>query len=58
MPTPTNLTIRQQSKVLEIAFDDGAAFSIPFELLPDTDLIEDVCDNEKDADRIKGIEKK
>jgi DUF971 family protein len=33
MPTPTNLTIRQQSKVLEIAFDDGAAFSIPFELL-------------------------
>jgi DUF971 family protein len=33
MPTPTNLTIRQQSKVLEIAFDDGAAFSIPFELM-------------------------
>ena len=33
MATPTNLTIRQQSKVLEIAFDDGAAFSIPFELL-------------------------
>jgi hypothetical protein len=23
MPTPTNLTIRQQSKVLEIAFADG-----------------------------------
>jgi DUF971 family protein len=33
MPTPTELTIRQQSKLLEIAFDDGAAFSIPFELL-------------------------
>ena len=33
MPTPTNLTIRQQSKILEIAFDDGAAFSIPFELM-------------------------
>ena len=33
MATPTNLTIRQQSKILEIAFDDGAAFSIPFELL-------------------------
>jgi DUF971 family protein len=33
MPTPTNLTIRQQSKVLEIVFDDGAAFSIPFELM-------------------------
>jgi DUF971 family protein len=33
MPIPTELTIRQQSKVMEIAFDDGAAFSIPFELL-------------------------
>lgn len=33
MATPTELTIRQQSKILEIAFDDGAAFSIPFELL-------------------------
>jgi DUF971 family protein len=33
MPTPTSLTIRQQSKLLEIAFDDGAAFSIPFELM-------------------------
>jgi DUF971 family protein len=33
MPTPINLTIRQQSKILEIAFDDGAAFSIPFELM-------------------------
>ena len=33
MAIPTNLTIRQQSKLLEIAFDDGAAFSIPFELL-------------------------
>ena len=33
MAIPTNLTIRQQSKVLEIAFDDGAAFTIPFELL-------------------------
>jgi len=33
MPTPTNLTIHQQSKLLDIAFDDGAAFAIPFELL-------------------------
>ena len=33
MRIPTSLTIRQQSKVLEIAFDDGAAFSIPFELM-------------------------
>ena len=33
MPTPTSLTVRQQSKILEIAFDDGAAFAIPFELM-------------------------
>ena len=29
--------------------------TIPFVLLPDTELIEDVCDNEKDAERIKTI---
>ena len=38
MAIPTNLTIRQQSKVLEIAFDDGAAFSIPFEHMDDAAL--------------------
>ena len=32
-PIPTELTVRMQSRVLEIAFDDGAAFSLPFELL-------------------------
>jgi DUF971 family protein len=32
-PTPTALTVHQTSRVLEIAFDDGAAFRIPFELL-------------------------
>jgi DUF971 family protein len=32
-PIPTELTVRKQSKVLEIAFDDGAAFVLPFELL-------------------------
>lgn len=32
-PIPTALTVRKQSRVLEIAFDDGAAFSLPFELL-------------------------
>ena len=31
--TPTELTVRQKSKVLDIAFDDGTAFSLPFELL-------------------------
>ena len=32
-PIPTSLTVRKQSRVLEIAFDDNAAFSLPFELL-------------------------
>ena len=31
--TPTALTVHQQSRVLEIAFEDGSAFSLPFELL-------------------------
>lgn len=32
-PAPTSLTVRKQSRVLEIAFDDGAEFSLPFELM-------------------------
>ena len=32
-PSPTALTVHQQSKLLEVAFDDGAAFNIPFELM-------------------------
>ena len=32
-PQPTDLTLHQTSRVLEIAFDDGARFRIPFELL-------------------------
>jgi DUF971 family protein len=32
-PTPTALTVHQSSRVLEIAFDDGACFRIPFELM-------------------------
>ncbi|WP_295640492.1 DUF971 domain-containing protein [uncultured Methylibium sp.] len=32
-PTPTALTVHQQSRVLEIAFSDGATFRLPFELL-------------------------
>ena len=31
--TPTALTVHQKSRVLDIAFDDGSAFSLPFELL-------------------------
>lgn len=32
-PLPTELTVHQQSALLEIAFDDGARFRIPFELM-------------------------
>ena len=32
-PTPTALTVHGQSRVLEIAFSDGAQFKIPFELM-------------------------
>ena len=33
MPQPTDLAVRQKSRILEIAFDDGSSFSIPFELM-------------------------
>jgi DUF971 family protein len=32
-PRPTALTLHQQSRVLEVAYDDGASFRIPFELM-------------------------
>ncbi|TAG33256.1 MAG: DUF971 domain-containing protein [Polaromonas sp.] len=32
-PTPTALTVHSQSRLLEIAFSDGALFKLPFELL-------------------------
>ncbi|MDM4766041.1 DUF971 domain-containing protein [Pelomonas sp. SE-A7] len=32
-PQPTDLTVHQQSRVLEIGFADGARFRIPFELM-------------------------
>jgi len=32
-PRPTALTVHQQSRLLEIAFDDGASFRIPIELM-------------------------
>lgn len=31
--TPVSFKVRTQSRVMEVAFDDGALFSIPFELL-------------------------
>ncbi len=33
MTTPTEITLHQQSRVLEIAFDDGSSFRLPFEFL-------------------------
>lgn len=32
-PQPTDVTVHQHSRVLEIAFDDGSRFRIPFELM-------------------------
>lgn len=32
-PWPTSLTFSRSAKALEVAFDDGAAFAIPFETL-------------------------
>ncbi len=32
-PTPTSITVHQQSRTLEVAFADGADFRIPFELM-------------------------
>ncbi len=32
-PAPTALTVHQQSRVLEVSFDDGSMFRLPFELL-------------------------
>jgi len=32
-PQPTDITVHQQSRVLEIAFSDGRRFRIPFELM-------------------------
>lgn len=32
-PVPTDIKLRKQSKLLDVAFDDGSAFSLPFEML-------------------------
>lgn len=32
-PTPSALTVHGQSRVLEVAFSDGAVFRLPFELM-------------------------
>ena len=33
VPAPIEIAVRRQSRLLDIAFDDGAQFSLPFELL-------------------------
>jgi DUF971 family protein len=33
MPTPTEIRLHQKSRVLEVAFDDGRAFRLPYEYL-------------------------
>lgn len=33
MPAPTEIILHQKSKQLELAFDDGARFQLPFEYL-------------------------
>lgn len=33
MNTPTEITLHEQSKILEIAFSDGAQYKLPFEFL-------------------------
>ena len=46
---------------MELTIDDPKAYTKPwsvnigFNLLPDTDLIEDICDNEKDNAHIEGL---
>ena len=33
MPTPTEIKLHQKSRVMEIAFDDGRSFRLPYEYL-------------------------
>ena len=33
MPTPTEIRLHQKSRVLEVAFDDGRTFRLPYEYL-------------------------
>jgi len=33
MPTPTEIKLHQQSRVMEVAFDDGRTFRLPYEYL-------------------------
>jgi len=33
MPTPTEIKLHQQSRVMEVTFDDGRSFRLPYEYL-------------------------
>ena len=33
MPTPTEIRLHQKSRILEVAFDDGRTFRLPYEYL-------------------------
>jgi DUF971 family protein len=33
LPTPTEIRLRKQSRLLEVTFDDGSRFELPFEYL-------------------------
>ena len=33
MPTPTDIKLHQQSRILELIFDDGRSFRLPYEYL-------------------------
>jgi DUF971 family protein len=33
VPTPTEIKLHQQSRVMEVAFDDGRSFRLPYEYL-------------------------
>lgn len=32
-PTPTGITLHRKSRIMEVSFDDGSRFSLPFEYL-------------------------
>ena len=45
---------------IQFTFDDPKAYvrpwtvTVPFDLLPDTELIEQICDNERDVGHLAG----
>jgi DUF971 family protein len=65
MPQPTDIKLRTQSRILEVSFDDGSNFALPFEYLrvfsPSAEVKghgggEGILQTGKEAVGIKGIE--